>query len=419
MKVNLNKQIRKLMGAANNDYKIVCNQDDFYKKSKKLFFYFSKETTDQYLRVVDYTKEAYRTTVYSVPQIENKLTTFINKNIGKNPAPTKDDIQDFINNVLLKNNYLFYLFRLNNFELTDEDISIGDKLFIKHGYNILKSLKESKYFNRNNLVIRDDDILLEVKVVGDLNENSYEIAYTLARKFSEFISFINKLPCEVTELNTREEDRKNIVAYQLEDSKVWDIINLIEKDSSNERMCSFDITNKFYKRWDSFIIDMLYGKYSEMSELKRQSFQAISWIGKSLLDTDETQSYIELIIALETLVEIDPEKLKQRISKDFVNKDIETSIESQIISVMKLLSISKNNQDQTIKAIKKDYDLRSKIMHSGIILVDSFGDEESSWSEVLSRLYDHLFTMICTILFENKWETKYELWKEANLRNKI
>jgi hypothetical protein len=33
---------------------------------------------------------------------------------------------------------------------------------------------------------------------------------------------------------------------------------------------------------------------------------------------------------------------------------------------------------------------------------------------MLSMWNAHLFTMITTIVFENNWETKYDLWKEAN-----
>lgn len=46
-----------------------------------------------------------------------------------------------------------------------------------------------------------------------------------------------------------------------------------------------------------------------MLELKRQAIQSIDWIGKSLLIEDQTEAFILLMIALETLVEQDPNEL--------------------------------------------------------------------------------------------------------------
>lgn len=116
------------------------------------------------------------------------------------------------------------------------------------------------------------------------------------------------------------------------------------------------------------------------------------------------------MIALETLIEQDPDELEKKVEKEYPNLEFNYSIEEQMTSIMDLLSVPKNNKDDANKSIKKAYGHRSKIIHNGIQLFDNNGN----WNYMLSMWYTHLFTIITTIIFENNWKTKYNLWKEAN-----
>ena len=150
--------------------------------------------------------------------------------------------------------------------------------------------------------------------------------------------------------------------------------------------------------------------YPKLSEIRLQALRAIDWIGKSILNEDQTESFILLMIALETIIEQDPNELEKRVKQDFPDYQTNFSIESQLASVMDFLNASEENKDTMNKSIKNAYDLRSKIIHNGIQLIDKGG-----LPEMLASWESHLFTMIYTILLkDNNWNTKYDLWKEAN-----
>ena len=70
------------------------------------------------------------------------------------------------------------------------------------------------------------------------------------------------------------------------------------------------MNNKFDKRWIPIIKESIYPELcSNLSEMRRQAIQSIDWIGKSLLVGDHTESFILLMIALETLIEQDHDEL--------------------------------------------------------------------------------------------------------------
>lgn len=164
-------------------------------------------------------------------------------------------------------------------------------------------------------------------------------------------------------------------------------------------------------RWISIIKESVYPElYPQVLELKRQAIQSIDWIGKSLLIEDQTEAFILLMIALETLVEQDPNELENKVKKEYPNLEVKCSIDEQLTSIMDLLSVEPSYKNDANRGIKRAYSLRSKIIHNGIQLNDDNGE----LNEMLSIWYDHLLKMITKIIFENNWKTKYDLWKEAN-----
>ena len=401
--VNLIKQLRKLLGNVHTDVNNLELQKSFSQLGK--FRILSKKTETLYSDYVDYIKTAYGTKPYDTIQIQNKLDKFLTRYANSNPAPSKEHIKNFINNTLLKPDRIMFLFRLINFDFQTE-INIDDLILIIRGREFLTKLSKD---NPKRKIINKNDVLLGISVIGDLNEKSYTVAYTKARRFADFISFINENSCEVEELRTHQYSNDNILGF-LQNGQ-WNLEKVIDDSDDPEELCKLNIKKEFDNRWIPIIKESVYPELCpNLSEMRRQAIQSIDWIGKSLLVGDHTESFILLMIALETLIEQDPDELGKKVESDFPGLELNYSIEEQMTSIMDLLSVPNNTKDDANKSIKRAYGLRSKIIHNGIQLFDNNGD----WAYMLSMWNAHLFTMITTIIFEDNWETKYDLWKEAN-----
>lgn len=401
--VNLIRQLRRLLGNVHADVNNLELQKSFSQLGK--FRILNNETETLYSNYVDYIKAAYGTKPYDTIQIQNKLDNFLTRYANSNPAPSKEQIKDFIDNTLLKPDRIIFLFRLINFDFQTE-INIDDLILIIRGREFLTKLSKD---NPKRKIINKNDVLLGISVIGDLNEKSYTVAYTKARRFADFISFINENSCEVEELRTHQYSNDNILGF-LQNGQ-WNLEKVIDNSDDPEELCKLNIKKEFDNRWIPIIKESVYPELCpNLSEMRRQAIQSIDWIGKSLLVGDHTESFILLMIALETLIEQDPDELGKKVESDFPGLELNYSIEEQMTSIMDLLSVPNNTKDDANKSIKRAYGLRSKIIHNGIQLFDNNGD----WAYMLSMLNAHLFTMITTIIFEDNWETKYDLWKEAN-----
>lgn len=326
---------------------------------------------------------------------------------NSNPAPSEKEIKDFIDNTLLKPDRIMVFFRLINFDFQTE-INIDDLILITRGKAFLARLTED---NPNRKIISEDDALLGISVIGDLNEKSYTVAYTKARRFADFISFINKDSCQVEELHTHQYSSENISGFVQKNK--WNLEGIIDDSDDPEELCKLNLDDEDDNRWISIIKESVYPElYPQVLELKRQAIQSIDWIGKSLLIEDQTEAFILLMIALETLVEQDPNELENKVKKEYPNLEVKYSIDEQLTSIMDLLSVEPSYKNDANRGIKRAYSLKSKIIHNGIQLNDDNGE----LNEMLSIWYDHLLKMITKIIFENNWETKYDLWKAANQR---
>lgn len=405
-KVNLAKQIKKLIGKVYHDI-----HDPRLQSMNKGKFYHSKivsaETTKFSNKCVEYIKSAYDSKIYDTVQIQNKLKEFVLKAINSNHMPLKEEINEFITTILLVPDRITYLFKLNNFNF-QEEVKIDDLILITTGEKILNKVSLNNSY-RN--LIDDKDIILGISVVGDLNEQSYLIAYTKARRLANFLTFIDgpKRYCNVEELRQSQYINKNILGFSQENG--WNLAQIIDDSDDESTFCKFNLKDDRYNHWLLAIKQSVYPElYPKLSEMRMQTLQAIDWVGKSMLNGDQTESFILLMIALETIIEQDPNELEKKVKQDYPNFQTSFSIEAQLTSVMDFLSVPNGNEEMANKGIKNAYGLRSKIIHNGIQLLDrgELNDMLSSWEA-------HLFTMICTILLEdNNWNTKYDLWKEAN-----
>ena len=128
--VNLIRQLRRLLGNVHADVNNLELQKSFSQLGK--FRILNNETETLYSNYVDYIKAAYGTKPYDTIQIQNKLDNFLTRYANSNPAPSKEQIKDFIDNTLLKPDRIIFLFRLINFDFQTE-INIDDFILIIRG----------------------------------------------------------------------------------------------------------------------------------------------------------------------------------------------------------------------------------------------------------------------------------------------
>ena len=248
--VNLIRQLRRLLGNVHADVNNLELQKSFSQLGK--FRILNNETETLYSNYVDYIKAAYGTKPYDTIQIQNKLDNFLTRYANSNPAPSKEQIKDFIDNTLLKPDRIIFLFRLINFDFQTE-INIDDLILIIRGREFLTKLSKD---NPKRKIINKNDVLLGISVIGDLNEKSYTVAYTKARRFADFISFINENYCEVEELRTRQYSNDNILGF-LQNGH-WNLEKVIDDSDDAEKLCKLDLNNKFDKRWIPIIKESIY-----------------------------------------------------------------------------------------------------------------------------------------------------------------
>lgn len=284
-RVNLIKQLRKLLGNVHADVNNLELQKSYSQLGKLRIL--STETEKLYSNYVDYIKAAYGTKPYDTIQIQNKLDKFLVRYANSNPAPSKELIKDFIDNILLKSDRIMFLFRLTNFDFQTE-INIDDLILIIRGKEFLTKLSKD---NPKRKIINKNDVLLGISVIGDLNEKSYTVAYTKARRFADFISFINENYCEVEELRTHQYSNDNILGF-LQNGQ-WNLEKVIDDSDDSYELCKLNIEKEFVNRWIPIIKESVYPELCpNLSEMRRQAMQSIDWVGKSLLLKDHSESFI-------------------------------------------------------------------------------------------------------------------------------
>ena len=111
---------------------------------------------------------------------------------NSNPAPSEEDIKDFIDNTLLKPDRIMFFFRLINFDFQTE-INIDDLILITSGRAFLARLTKD---NPNRKIISEDDALLGISVIGDflsfysVAEMSFSLIIILGASLSVEIAII-------------------------------------------------------------------------------------------------------------------------------------------------------------------------------------------------------------------------------------
>lgn len=367
---------------------------------------------------------------YDIDQVSTKLEKFIEDIVSNNESYDLEMINNFIKEIKTPE-YVIYFFRLFNFEYK-EKINLGSNILIISGRELLRDIPNAEDLNRKaeknpkfKRLIQSDDILLGVSVIDSgKKDTSYYRALESANNINNIINFLNGFnhkASQILELSQHiiQEDgiyqftNKSGHFYNKQTPGIleggWTTSTGINPDKRHKANMKFD------KRWMP-IIPLIVEDSSELTPLQKQCARAIDWIGDAIVNSNQTKQFLQIMISLETMIEQDPDKLQNRLKKDNLwNDNLSVSIEDQLVSIMNLICYPNVKLKQLKKndaAIKRAYELRSRITHDG----EKFPPIDAT--EMLDRWYSLVYTIITDIMFAGRWNNVYDLWKAANLKQK-
>lgn len=367
---------------------------------------------------------------YDIDQISSKLEKFVDNIVSNNEPYNLDMINSFIDSIK-KPNYKIYFFRLFDFAYKGK-ISLGQNIIIISGQELLKEIPEAEDLNRKaeenpkyEKLIQPEDILLGVSVIDSgKSDKSYYRALASANYINNIINFLNGFnhkPSRVLELSQHIIQEDGLYQFTnksghfstkqtpgiLEDG--WSTSTGINPDNRKKANMNFD------KRWLP-IIPLIVEDSNKLTPLQKQCARAIDWIGDGIVNSNQTKQFLQIMISLETIVEQDPDKLKDKLEKDKLWKEgLSVSIEDQLVSIINLTCYQGVKPQQLKKsdaAIKRAYGLRSRITHDG----EKFPQVDAT--EMLNTWYGLIYTIITDVMFTSRWNNVYDLWKAANLNIK-
>ena len=431
--VRENKQVQKR--AISKDYnprKDTTLYSMKYDMKKREELYITKSVHNAFVRLLENIEIVFNAEniEYDIDQVATKLEDFIENIVSTNEPYDLKMINNFIEKIK-KTDYVIYFFRLFDFEY-QEKTNLVPNIMIISGQELLKDIPNVKDLNRKaeenpkyETLIQPDDILLGVSVIDTgKNNRSYYHAFNVANNINNVINFLNGYDhrlSQVLELSQHIIQEDGLYQFTNKSGHFtskqtpgileggWSSSTAINPDNRPKATIDFD------KRWIP-IIPLIVEESDKLTSLQKQCARAIDWIGDGIVNSNQTKQFLQIMISLETMIEQDPDKLENKLKKDNLWKDgLSVSIENQLVSIMNLICYPGVKSEQLKKydaTIKRAYGLRSRITHDG----EKFPAINATM--MLDRWYSLAYVIITDIMFSNKWDSVYDLWKAANLNRK-
>jgi len=269
---------------------------------------------------------------------------------------------------------------LEGVKLVDDNISIPGYDLCRYDdweNYIMENLNEKqltiygsvqKHFNKSA-------VILGIKVLANDSKEATEKSRILSEKFENVLSYIIgdlKFQYSIGTKNIRKSQFSNVVTYN---EKGFGFGSKTENIHLNYNLSQQELLNEElgYK----YIWEVI-GK-KQTNNLQKRIIIAIEWIGKALWERDKTKTYMQLIIALESLLQFQEKTL------------ISSSTANQISEWSAFISSDDSSQRLEIyKKVKKLYEIRSAIVHSGksSLSIENISDA--------FQLIKKLITQLCT-----------------------
>lgn len=277
-----------------------------------------------------------------------------------------------------KKKVIYYYFGVKNIILAgNKDIILNSDIKFTNLKNINCHFKSNKDMRLKYL--RENEVLLEIKVHGGFNKFSQLRAEKKAESVKNLLNYLAGIYFEYIYLQRSYIPRsiyspyKNVTVTRRDNDFGFRSIKENNILFSKNKLI---ITSSLLRRYNILFDD-------DLSSKEKQIKLALFWIDKALHDREENEGFLELIIALEALTE------------QKGNPYITPSIVYQISLVCATI-IGENLEERRsiIKEVKKYYQYRSKIVH---------GESIKDVTTCLDRAYKLVSHIIEQYLFSDEY----------------
>lgn len=263
-------------------------------------------------------------------------------------------IKDLLSNLNKNSEKVYWIYKpvIANLELGENPISVGPftffdfnnhKSFITRGSDYLerKWANISKYNNKRIAVCT----MVKVKEL----RRGYELADI---KFEEFENIISFLHTDTIKMPDRELNNSRL--FEPESSIALSENSYgVSNEIKNRNISSIDFKN-FFNELDSNTAKRIFEilEYQNRNEIQERVLMAIDWIGKGLSEIDYSKGFIQLMFAIEALLNYQ--------TKDIIQPSILDKISESIAFI---LEDNYEKRIEKVKEFKRLYKLRSTIVH--------------------------------------------------------
>lgn len=244
---------------------------------------------------------------------------------------------------------------LDGLDLNDDFIELHEFSLMRYAYweSIIYPKITDEQKSIFGLVINELDktkVVLKINILAKEYEEAAEKARLLSQRFEYLISYIIANLNFIYSIGTKDIRRTQVSSVITIDERG---IGLGNKTHNFHKNYNLDKNIVFSNELGYNYLWKIISK-NNLNSFQKRIIVSIEWIGKALWERDNTKSFFQIIIALESLLQFQPKSI------------ISSSVANQISEWGAY--ISNDNYDQRIKiykAIKELYTLRSKIVHSG------------------------------------------------------
>lgn len=319
-------------------------------------------------------------------EINDKYTDILMGHLKDNKKVTKEEISELIKMMRLESEkirkYIFPIDGVNYFEGRSEGV-FGSNFFASNNYvsEVLFSTETSEISKPIATYLQLNRVNLIVEQRGVSNEITYGEATQIAKRIVEFLNAqYFGFSVKIGEFNSTENSG--------DEGQNYKVIRYLEINDGGERMR--ESSNLEFTPCD--LCQMIEPMTHEFSffltpetNLQKRLVTAISWLGNAVSDEVMSRKFLQEMIALESLFELD--------SKEMIAPSIVYQIREMVYTV---LGTTVESKKEIKRKINSFYDMRSKVVH---------GEGLDITKEQFKELYEIVHKSINKIILDERFKS--------------
>jgi len=327
----------------------------------------------------------------SIKYFKNELISTIRniKKIGEQCS--SDDVEFFFNKLLsikLKEYEVFYILKGTKTSTEKEIINFGLFNVYNNGFsNIYLNKNYSEIGNRKDLLNKNKNHILGIKVYAREKTKTIEIADKLCNTFENVINYM------ISDLH----HLRSIGVFNYKGTIHSETVvcskESINISSSSEISYPVNIEDEFFNS-SELGNDRIWNILNNLkkTEIEERLINSIEWFGKAVLERDKTKSLIQFIFGIESMLQYN--------EKVFISPSIVSQLSDSLAFIIKT---NHHERKQIVKLFKELYKKRSAISHGSsqkILLSDL---------EIILDVSQELIKTLLTVEPYSKMKTMKEL----------